>query len=156
MKTYTTATPRTIDEQAQSLIDSEVYCCQTSLVESLIASEREGFTCDDVQNLYPSALLLSLPELEAFHKDRGLEVQQEEEESDCDYLRRLQDEFNWQIEPQEVFEWYAVSRWLAKHITAIGEPIIDNEVGQWWGRTCTGQAILLDGTFQRIIGRINA
>jgi len=35
-------------------------------------------------------------------------------------------------------------------LDAIGEPTIDNEYGYWWGRTCCGQGLIMDGTLQRI------
>jgi len=56
--------------------------------------------------------------------------------------------------PQEVFEWWLVTRWLAEELRAIGEPVLDNGFGYWWGRSCTGQAILLDGTLQVIAERL--
>jgi len=57
-------------------------------------------------------------------------------------------------QPQEVFEWWAVTDWLARHLDAIGEPVLMNDYGNWWGRTCTGQIIMLDGTLQKIARRI--
>jgi len=52
---------------------------------------------------------------------------------------------------QEVFEWWRVTDYLCGKLRNAGEPVIDNEYGCWWGRTCTGQAIILDGTIQRIV-----
>ena len=43
---------------------------------------------------------------------------------------------------QEVFEWWMVSSYLCEKLKEKGCPIIDNE--NIWGRTTTGQAILLD------------
>lgn len=51
---------------------------------------------------------------------------------------------------QEVLEWWLVSSWLAKELDSIGEPILDNDFSTWWGRTCSGQAIIADGVMQRI------
>jgi len=34
---------------------------------------------------------------------------------------------------------------------SLGEPILESDYGTWWGRTCTGQAIQLDGTIQKIV-----
>lgn len=53
-------------------------------------------------------------------------------------------------EAQEIFEWWAVTKWLADELMEIGEPVLVNDYGNWWGRTCTGQAIILDGTIQQI------
>ena len=62
-------------------------------------------------------------------------------------------------EPAEPLEWWLVSGDLARDLAEIGEPIIDNGYGTWWGRTCSGQSIMLDGTLQAaaalIINRAN-
>ena len=57
-------------------------------------------------------------------------------------------------DPQEVFEWWLVTDWLIRHLDEIDEPILCNDYGNWWGRTCTGQAIIQDGTLQKIARRI--
>jgi len=57
-------------------------------------------------------------------------------------------------EPQDVYEWWLVTRWLADELRDSGEPVLGNGFGYWWGRTCTGQAILLDGTLQVIAERV--
>lgn len=57
-------------------------------------------------------------------------------------------------EPREIFEWWLVTAWLAEKLQAIGQPILENDFGSWWGRTCTGQSILLDGTLQRVAARL--
>lgn len=56
-------------------------------------------------------------------------------------------------EAAEVFQWWLVDSWLAGQLGEIGEPIIDNDYGPWWGRTCCGQGVLMDGTLQRIARR---
>ena len=65
----------------------------------------------------------------------------------------------WQIaasegDPQEIYEWWLVTDFLARHPDAIGEPVLINEYGNWWGRTCTGQTVMLDGTLQAIARRL--
>lgn len=58
-----------------------------------------------------------------------------------------------QDNPAEVYEWWRVSSWLCTHLHEIGEVIIDNGYGCWWGRTCSGQGWIMDGTLQRIAER---
>lgn len=55
-----------------------------------------------------------------------------------------------QDNPAEVYEWWRVSSWLCRQLDSIGEVTIDNGYGCWWGRTCTGQGFLMDGTLQRV------
>ena len=51
---------------------------------------------------------------------------------------------------QEIYEWWVVSDWLVKKLQERGEPILENIYGTWWGRTTTGQAILLDAVIEDI------
>jgi len=53
-----------------------------------------------------------------------------------------------QEEPQEVFEWYMVSNYLARKLQERGEVVIEGE--NIWGRCTTGQAILLDSVISEI------
>jgi len=53
-------------------------------------------------------------------------------------------------EYQEIFEWWAISNWLADKLKEHQEPILDNDYGTWWGRTCTGQAIAMDYAMEKI------
>lgn len=53
-------------------------------------------------------------------------------------------------EYQEILEWWLITKWLAEKLEHIGEPILETDYGFYWGRTCSGQAIILDGTIQRI------
>lgn len=55
-----------------------------------------------------------------------------------------------QENPAEVYEWYRVSAWLCARLREIGEVVIDNGYGEWWGRCATGQALIMDGVLQRI------
>lgn len=58
-----------------------------------------------------------------------------------------------QENPAEVYEWWRVSSWLCEQLHAIGEVTIDNNYGYWWGRTCTGQGWIMDGTLQQVAAR---
>jgi hypothetical protein len=50
----------------------------------------------------------------------------------------------------EVYEWYRVDSWLAKQLAEVGECILDNNYGEWWGRQTTGQALIMDGVLQKV------
>ena len=58
------------------------------------------------------------------------------------------DEFSLDVEDREVFEWWVVSNWALEKLRLRDEVVIPHM--NIWGRTCTGQAIKLDG----VIGRI--
>ena len=53
-------------------------------------------------------------------------------------------------EPQEVFEWWAVSSFLFDKLRDLGHVVIDTGSCKVWGRTTTGQAILLDYSITKI------
>jgi hypothetical protein len=57
-----------------------------------------------------------------------------------------------ETEPAEVFEWWAVSTWLAEKLEEEGECIINQE--SIWGRQTTGQAILLDYVISKICAKL--
>lgn len=84
---------------------------------------------------------------------QGLVLDPDADEDD-DYLDALRDAVRDCAEPVEIYEWWRVSGWLAEHLRAIGEPVLDNDYGTWWGRTCTGQGVIMDGTLQRVAARI--
>lgn len=52
---------------------------------------------------------------------------------------------------QEIFEWWLISDWLAAKLKERKEPILENDFGTWWGRTCTGQAIKMDSVIIQIV-----
>lgn len=55
----------------------------------------------------------------------------------------------------EIFQYFLVTDWMAEKLASIGEPICRDVHGvNFWGRTCCGQAIELDGTIQKIVESI--
>jgi hypothetical protein len=53
-------------------------------------------------------------------------------------------------EPQEIYEWWAVSSYLFDKLKANGACVVDAGSCYVWGRTTSGQAILLDGVISDI------
>ena len=52
--------------------------------------------------------------------------------------------------PQEVYEWWAVTNWLGDKLKERGEVVIEGWDHWYWGRSCTGQGIALDGVISSI------
>jgi hypothetical protein len=52
------------------------------------------------------------------------------------------------VKAKEIYEWWICSDWLIEKLEAKGEPVIKHE--NLWGRTTTGQAILLDDVISEI------
>lgn len=53
-------------------------------------------------------------------------------------------------EPQEIMQWVAVSEWLGGKLREQGEPVLDNAMGTWWGRTTYGQQFSQDAVMNNI------
>ena len=80
----------------------------------------------------------------------GYEYQGDPFTEDRDLCMSRENPPNWR--PGTADEW-AVTEWLAKELLDIGECVLDNVYGYWWGRQCSGQAIKMDGTLQEIARR---
>jgi hypothetical protein len=102
-------------------------------------------------------------ELAVWLKEEGEDVQPEETKDGLlERLRQVVNDSNWldefrdavrehaQDNPPEIYEWRRVSKFLGKELATQGEPVLDNDFGVWWGRTCTGQSVLLDGVLQAV------
>lgn len=154
--------------KVENIVRNEVLVCQSSLVEMLLQQEIVSY--DDIKNMY----IDNSEEIEENQEEKeNIELSDEYMELDSKYMNdtlsdieeERHNELNKQIEtlenkiqeleseqeePQEVFEWWAVSNWLASQLEEQGEPILKNEYGTWWGRTCTGQSISMDYVIQEI------
>jgi len=53
-------------------------------------------------------------------------------------------------EAPEIFEWWIVTDGLANQLEKRNQPVLRNDFGTWWGRTCAGQAIYQDSIIQEI------
>jgi hypothetical protein len=87
-------------------------------------------------------LLYEYEDNEETHFD-GSEIR-EKIEAEIDELQRLESE------PQEIFEWWAVTDYLAEKLQQRGHPTLDWHHLTLWGRCTTGQAILLDSVISDI------
>lgn len=113
----------------------------------------EAFGPDEIRNLYADPSDWDVDRCRAYADDNGLDVPPSDNDMDADeYLDALREvcRDHAQDNPAEVYEWWRVSGWLCGQLHAIGEVTIDNGYGHWWGRTCTGQSLLMDGTLQQI------
>lgn len=117
-----------------AFVSNEVIMLATQLVEDLLEVSMYGqkplggIELDTIENLY----ITDEATAKAYGYD-SLEAMQEAGE-----------------DRREVYEWWIVSRWLYERLRQKGEPVIDSDYGYLWGRTCTGQAILLDAVIEEI------
>ena len=149
--------------RAELYIEREVLKCDSILVSDHLACGPEmphgpgepGFewSYDNITNLYPDPSEWDADRCVAWMIDHGHDpVRLDAGRAiypGCDADTR-RDEVRDHAEPAEVYEWWAVSDWLARQLTGIGECVLDNAYGYWWGRQATGQAMKIDGTLQQI------
>jgi len=134
-------------ELAEHYMGSSVWCCDSSLVEDLIKKGFDGFSWDDIENQYPDVDGMDADEVLAFVLDycSNAEIEGLTEGDLRDKAQDLATE-----NPREIFEWWRVDPWLCARLREEGQPVIDNDYGCWWGRTCFGQDMITDGTLQAI------
>lgn len=189
-----------IEELAERLLETDVYCCDSCLVGDAMkladcvtcdTNETYDFVLnwswDKVSNLRPDPSDWTLeqckewledqghdfPDLNPWSMDRnalaeelGHDSSGEEIPSEDDmraelikalnYNRHVEGLEDWRdavrdnATDAEIYEWWRVSPWLAEKLDDAGECVLENDYGCWWGRTCTGQSVIMDGTFQTV------
>ena len=63
---------------------------------------------------------------------------------------RIDEEYIYPFNGEEVLEWWLVTSWLADRLREQGETVIDELGCHWWGRTSSGQAIYMDHVIEQI------
>ena len=132
-------------QELGDFVGREVLTCQSSLVEMLL--EKEIASYDDITGLYTyNCPECGNPQIELseYETPAGSELLYK-----CPECKKEYDDEPEQ-EAQEIFDWWVVSGWLLDKLEAHGEPVLKTDYGDWWGRTCTGQAILLDSVIENI------
>lgn len=171
---------REYDRKIEEYIHRNIGPCQSSLVDALSTAGFDGFGIDDIQGLYADPSDWEVDQVYEFADDNGIDLEndprkmtrgellesvfgdtEEQSEGTDDNLRervadyRL-DEWKDQVRdwsqdnPNEPLEWWVVDSWLCGKLLEMGEVIIDNDYGYWWGRSCSGQSIACDGTFYQL------
>lgn len=159
----------TIDDMVQR----EINCCVSGLVSTLAknaGTSAHGYAARDLEGLIDQANELSTPVLD--YEEAAIQA------GWTQYLPRHSADAMWialdrsketgtsssyetaeelcaeqEIEPYEweVYEFWAVSNWLAEKLTEQGEKVDTGFAGlNVWARTTTGQAISMDGCIQKI------
>jgi hypothetical protein len=135
-------------ERARRLVDQNVLVCQSMLIAHLLTrNDIPGFTWDDVTNLCDD----STDAIEEYLTHQTDLDPDDWNELPFDERETLGQEHGFEPEPHEIYEWWGVTPYLAQRLSGIGQPILDNDFGTWWGRTCTGQAIYIDHVIARLL-----
>ncbi len=153
-------TKLTKEQQTKRIIDQEILANQTALVDHLLGGydESNEFDIEDIQNYYDISKDTLKEWLDYSASDKEIdEWLYDRELTRHDLYNNLEEitkDFGFESEPQEIYQWYLVSDWLKDQLIRIGEPVLVNDYGNWWGRTCCGQSIECDGTIQTIVDNL--
>ena len=112
-------------DRLRRFVSANVIRCQTHLVEDKLLD------IDEVENLFYT---------ESELKEMGYSDVEDAMDDGADI--------------KEVFEWWLVDEWFANRLDEHNEPLLRNEYGVWWGRTCTGQAICMDSVIEEIFDEL--
>lgn len=139
----------------QKFVDREVYSCATGMVEYILSKSWDDsnapFSYDDIENYYKpkcsecgSSYGFKEVERDIMNDDEEHVPTDGYECENCGEFFAEDDYNDLDTEPQEIYEWWQVNDMLARDLIAKGEPVINDGFGYIWGRTCTGQSIMLD------------
>lgn len=160
-------------DKGRDFCNQHVYACQTQLVVDLAALEYEtrGDLADEF-SLSQNCINYNEPvgfeewratECIAWLRANGVnedewpdvwatwnEMEESEREEFDNDIDTFSEDDPWREcvrdhwEEPEIYEWYMVSDWFEHQLEMIGEIILKNAYGSWWGRQCGGQAIYMD------------
>ena len=107
--------------------------CASYLVDELLQNHFSDFSYDNAENVYQDVC-----------QDCGSTESVHNVCAKCGSDR-------YDVEPLEIFEWWIIpDSWLFERLQKLGQPTLQAGGLNFWGRMTTGQAIVLDGVFQRI------
>ena len=125
-------------------VDREVYNCFSYEMDEILKKEIVSY--DDIDNLYECIC----PEC----REAMEEIKEENEGAyrctSCNCEVDSTQAQDLESQPQEIFEWWIVSRFLYDKLKDKGCPVLEWENNYYWGRCTTGQAILLDWVISEI------
>ena len=161
---------RDFQKRCERLVRNEVYYCMTSWVEfcsAALVNARAG-----QERALREQMPIDVDEIPAFRvceECRGTGYQLVEDENQVedsligyeytqDDERELVAVFDGEAcgecddgeQMIEIFEWWAVSSWLADQLAARGYVILDNGLDRIWGRETTGQVTMIDAVIEDI------
>jgi hypothetical protein len=154
---YDSSRNQTIKNQ---FVQGEVCACISDMAEYLFSYEGDKYAdWDEWENLY----VTRCPECGEINSILHNETPDDNDNipADCD-PDKYAAEYPYQCvcgarfeeepetEPQEIYEYWIVTPWLGEKLRDKGDPVLERWGGWIWGRTCTGQAILLDSVISEI------
>lgn len=136
----------TKQEELKNFVNNLGFVNQSCLIDEMLT--KEIFNFDDIINACEPCCQKCGEVLEKFY-DEILN----KDAFKCENCKVTDDNPDDQL--KDIMEWYLCDSWMIKQLEKQGEPVLKTDFGDWWGRTCTGQAILLDSVIEKIYDSIN-
>lgn len=165
-------------ERAVELVNREVLCCASYFISELAQNDEACKWTDEISEIsscpdyeeparYHIQNEMSEEELREYLYEKNVKfpkdtkkdglvklalgiIEEGEAQDFCETHK---------IDPEdrEAYEHWIVSKWFGNRLKEAGEMVIFDFMGfpAIWGRTCSGQAIALDGVIQGIAGTLN-
>ena len=137
--------------QLTQFVGREVFHCVSQLVTEL-TSKAQHFSEyeEDLYNAWHAPLN------EDDYREAYAELFTSGMPNDCDTWQEACDLYDIEPTQREVFEHWIVSDWLANRLEEHGERVLRDFFGLTvWGRTCSDQAISLDGVIGEIFDELH-
>ena len=116
-------------------VNREVLTCFSYEMQEILSHDIVSY--DDIENLYVNTCPYC-----GYTFDNDIDICQVCEKNG--HIEELEQE------PQEIYEWWIVTSYLCDKLRENGEPVLEWGNNCYWGRCCTGQAILLDSVISEI------
>jgi len=145
------ASEMTLEQMAEKIVREDIYCNVGQLVEFSLKMDASGendapVTWEDFEAERPDFETMDRDELlEWLEENVSANLSQYDDLDDYDLIRECDDNY----EPPEVYEYWAISGWLADKLSDRGE-MVARAYPDIWARCTTGQAISMDGVIRSI------
>ena len=142
-------------ERCGRLVEIEVSHCVSALVEYVLANDESGELLEGFEGFYVRECP-SCGEDVAHDAENDCDDEHGFEAWECPYCEKHVDLDNADTRPQEVYEYWIVSEWLASKLAARGCVIHRDFFNlPLWGRCATGQAIKLDAVIRDVVRELH-
>ena len=145
------ASEMTLDEMAEKIVRDDVFCNVGGFVEFCLKMSDNGqadspISWEDFEVARPDFDVMDRDELlEWLEENVSANLSQYADLDDYDLIRECEDNY----ETPEIYEYWAVSGWLADKLRERGE-MVARAYPDIWARCTTGQAISMDGVIRSI------
>jgi len=119
-------------------VSREVLTCFSSEMQEVLKHDIVSY--EDIENCYEDVCP------ECGHDE--LYYDEEKQAYYCDACDETFEDPDQQ--PVEIYEWWIVTDYLCRKLSEKGQPVLEWGNNCYWGRCCTGQAILLDSVISEI------